>query len=128
VIGLDAIEGHCRRSGCVDPDCFYRQRRIAARALHYPRRTGDRTPMELPTGEHGTTYAYTQHGCRCDACTQAHSRFNYVQRHNRARQNQDAPHGTLSGYDHWMCRCDACKAAHRDYQRLRRTRLEKGCY
>lgn len=68
----------------------------------------------------GTGYEY--HGCRCDACTEAHRR-----RHRRRREQRAAvevpghvEHGLASTYRNWACRCWKCTAANSLVCELRR--------
>jgi hypothetical protein len=63
---------------------------------------------------------YTNQGCRCAACTDAHRQYTL----NRVRLlaqgrvlrdgvliHPDAKHGTSTGYNHFSCRCRPCRDA-----------------
>jgi hypothetical protein len=63
-------------------------------------------------------WGYTNDGCRCAECTEAHSR-NIAEYRKRLRamlaENPDiAPHGTLSTYSNYGCRCQPCQQARAD--------------
>ena len=67
--------------------------------------------------EHGTTYGYSHHRCRCDACLQAIRKY---QRGRRANPPALPPNhrGNANYYSHYGCRCNACRRAHAD-ERMR---------
>ena len=99
---------------------------------------------------HGTNDGYSNHGCRCDACTEARS--SAFRAHNtipcpvcgsriytHGTRNRQAlalrgglcgqcwrystrviRHGTETGYTHQGCRCDDCRTASADARRRRR--------
>jgi hypothetical protein len=65
---------------------------------------------------HGNS-KYTNDGCRCDECTDAHRLA--IAGRKRARRKYVAEFGLPSGVEHgnsayknWSCRCAVCKAAH----------------
>jgi hypothetical protein len=64
---------------------------------------------------HGTENGYGNHGCRCEACREAHRlaigalRTSYRER--AAAGDPAVPHGSRGGYDNWFCRCGACRLA-----------------
>lgn len=73
------------------------------------------TPAGNPVNHGGSGSAYTNYGCRCQACTEAHNRR--VERRRRERHVEVATgnatgfkHG-VGGYSNWGCRCDVCRAA-----------------
>ena len=78
--------------------------------------------------EHGaTTNGYSNRGCRCRPCREAHSAWTRDRRARRqleiAEDSAVAEHGTESTYTNWGCRCDQCREAHNAYARdLRRRR------
>ena len=75
---------------------------------------------------HGTTSAYTNHGCRCGECRAAHAaqqreyyaanRERIAERRREAVASGSVPHGTYSAYTSG-CRCDQCRAANAAYRR-----------
>jgi hypothetical protein len=80
-------------------------------------------PPRVKGPVHGTTGAYTNHGCRCDPCMQAWNR--YQQRIRQRRKQVGLPadstiHGTSNGYNNYGCRCEPCRAAHNASQRRSR--------
>ncbi len=64
---------------------------------------------------------YSNLGCRCDVCRQAHADYAIGIRETRARRiGRDpslAPHGKSSTYTNWGCRCDDCRRANTDERR-----------
>lgn len=63
---------------------------------------------------HGSVNGYTNHGCRCVACTAAHAE-DYDRRRRRDRPPLplgDPRHGTDSAYHYHHCKCEQCLAAH----------------
>lgn len=73
---------------------------------------------------HGTVNGYGNHGCRCEACRDAHrvKHHEYIVR-KRAEGHVLGQHGSTLAYD-TGCRCDVCREAHnkksREYKRRRR--------
>lgn len=70
---------------------------------------------------HGTHSEYTNHGCRCGACTAAHNAT--VKKERTDRTSKPTPayvHGTINGYNNHGCRCGACRDAYNAYRRDRR--------
>lgn len=73
--------------------------------------------------QHGKPATYTNWGCRCDPCTDAHRDYMQSQREARMQQRElvdgrmvstGAPrHGTASTYVNWACRCEDCGTAYR---------------
>lgn len=63
------------------------------------------------------TSAYTNQGCRCAECREAHAvqmRTNRAARIERARLDPSTtPHGTENGYQSYACRCPQCREARR---------------
>ncbi len=78
---------------------------------------------------------YSNHGCRCVACTAAHTREQRRRRGERraARLASEAAgrvhivegitHGE-SGYGYWGCRCETCRTV-RNAESARRTRIAR---
>lgn len=61
---------------------------------------------------HGTTNAYNNHGCRCEACKAANTEANAEAKARRfSEPTPDHVHGSENGYGNYGCRCDACTAA-----------------
>lgn len=61
---------------------------------------------------HGTIGGYSNHKCRCDACSKAFSE--YQREAGKRRKNAPTPehiHGTYNGYTNYGCRCTACRLA-----------------
>lgn len=84
-----------------------------------------------PNGQlvHGKASGYTNHGCRCEACTKAMkaARDRWIAS-LADRPSSQIPHGTSSGYSCWGCRCGSCTEARRleaaaSRARARRRRL-----
>lgn len=82
----------------------------------------------MSTINHGTTRAYSTHGCRCDPCRTA--AMNY-QRQRRAHWAAVGPppwarHGDQGTYTNYSCRCEACtevnRVARRDCRARRKAR------
>jgi hypothetical protein len=71
-------------------------------------------PYEQWDIPHGRPASYTNHACRCDACTAAHRAARKKWLVSLKDRPQDVPHGTVSGYRNWGCRCAPCTAARRD--------------
>ena len=69
---------------------------------------------------HGNRSTYTNHGCRCAACTDAQRIYQQNLREKRRRTDCDkpVPHGSANAYTNYGCRCDACRAAWRDVKRV----------
>lgn len=72
------------------------------------------------------------HGCSCDGCRAAHTRYKRAQRWEHMAErvlvdghliHPSAPHGTRNGYGFYGCRCSSCRAINtqtlRDYRRRR---------
>ena len=63
--------------------------------------------------EHGTIGHYANHGCRCEPCTAAHTR--YIAQMRARRRAKPIPdhveHGLESTYSNWHCRCWKCTTA-----------------
>jgi hypothetical protein len=86
----------------------------------------------LPDGDprHGTTNAYDNFGCRCDACKAANTRVlaqRKAARLARGLAPDDPRHGTDNGYRNWGCRCAPCTiaATNDSYVTLRRRRARE---
>jgi hypothetical protein len=82
--------------------------------------------LPLDGAFHGTHGGYTNHGCRCAACTGAATtakRDATERRAARLRAGERIEHG-LNGYTNYLCRCEVCKAAHAKQQRERRETLQ----
>lgn len=74
------------------------------------------------TWEHGG-YSYTNHKCRCDVCTAAHTEMQAAYRADR--HGTIVPkdiHGKYPTYTNWGCRCKACTDAWATYNRELRAR------
>lgn len=78
---------------------------------------------------HGTSGGYCNHGCRCDACRDAHRLAHKRHRTNRYAERVEvgdqlvhlsAPHGTVRAYDYFGCRCDDCRSTHARRRRAQR--------
>lgn len=78
----------------------------------------------MTADDHGSVSTYTNHACRCAACTEAHRVSFAAKRKRRAARLAIDPtltrHGTESTYTNWVCRCDDCTAAHATFQRQKR--------
>ncbi len=64
---------------------------------------------------HGTSSAYTNHGCRCADCRAVHATAMAEYRRNRMATPlppDDHRHGTDTAYTNNGCRCADCRAAH----------------
>lgn len=67
-----------------------------------------------PRGIHGTDGCYSNHGCRCESCSQAHAQGVADAKAARvaktAANGGIAPTGThgASTYANWRCRCQVC--------------------
>lgn len=77
---------------------------------------------------HGTTNGYGNHGCRCDACREAH-RINHRKYMRRVKETgelagEQVQHGTAYRYD-VGCRCDECREAHNAKSRATKARLRE---
>lgn len=76
---------------------------------------------------------YTNHGCRCDLCKNAWSKYCKERRVERGSELKDNPdkvtHGIPSTYGNHGCRCAPCtqswSASTADRSRRRKERLEK---
>ena len=72
----------------------------------------------------GTPNGYTNHRCRCAACTAANSE--YGRKSQQARKASITPndprHGTDTFYDSYGCRCEPCRKAHATRERERAAR------
>jgi hypothetical protein len=84
-------------------------------------------PPRVKGPVHGTTGAYTNHGCRCDPCMEAWNQYQHGIRQRRKQAGLPADstiHGTSNGYINYGCRCDPCRAAHntshREFRRRQR--------
>ncbi|MFD3516292.1 hypothetical protein [Streptomyces sp. NPDC058657] len=63
---------------------------------------------------HGTPYAYTKGGCRCDDCREANRKRCQASRQRSAADPSRADragHGKASTYKNHGCRCAECSAA-----------------
>lgn len=84
-----------------------------------PKQRKGRPPVDHGHG-HPNTY---RKGCRCEACRDAHTRY---QAEMRARRIADptsadrAGHGSASTYMNHGCRCEACTTANTEKVRRRR--------
>lgn len=101
-----------------------------AAATEYRRSYTERIRAEAAAGirpiPHGTTYAYSNLACRCDACREV-KMLEQRTKGNRTgmslaewRAASAARHGTTSMYTLHKCRCDACRENWRDYWRAHR--------
>lgn len=68
---------------------------------------------------------YTNHRCRCEICTAAHTAYQVAWKGGvRARTPPDAPdHGTYARYCNYGCRCGPCRAANTARGRSRWSRI-----
>lgn len=82
--------------------------------------------------EHGSHNAYSNLGCRCPRCREAHRVYSRAKAHRlgyskplavfKAERAAAVPHGTKHKYANHKCRCDKCRAWSRsDRQRFRTT-------
>ena len=62
---------------------------------------------------HGTANAYSNHGCRCDACREANTKHvdSWRKRYPDHVPKTEIVHGTPYAYESRQCRCDSCKEA-----------------
>lgn len=85
---------------------------------------GVSVPAEGPRWRHGSASTYRNHGCRCQACTAAHTEK--CAQGVAARRGVPIPahvgHGKVTTYNNWSCRCDDCTAAIASYRRAWRAR------
>jgi hypothetical protein len=94
--------------------------------------TSIRTPRaeSLPVDDprHGTVSGYTNHGCRCDRCSQAQSDRGRLRRRGSTSgeyvPGPDAEHGIRREYLRG-CRCDECRAANAAHGRAVRQGIER---
>jgi len=73
------------------------------------------TSMAIPV--HGKPSTYTNHRCRCLACTEAWTAYMKSRRYANKQHAAMLPenmHGKDSTYVNYMCRCNACGTAHRE--------------
>ena len=71
----------------------------------------------------GSGSAYANYGCRCEECTEAHSKRIKRRQYERAlepKNPNDPRHGTYSFYNNHGCRCGPCKESARAYDKARR--------
>lgn len=74
---------------------------------------------------HGSASTYSNWGCRCNPCTDAHRDFMQAKREMRMEERVEidgrltaprAPqHASASTYVNWACRCIPCLTAYREY-------------
>lgn len=74
--------------------------------------------------DHGRSSTYSNWGCRCDPCTDAHRDFMQAKREERMKDRVEidgrmtsvaAPrHAAASTYTNWGCRCIPCLTAYRE--------------
>lgn len=80
--------------------------------------------MPERTPQHGTDNEYVKWGCRCRACTDAHTgKVNAERRSDRPIPPQ--VHGSINGYNNYGCRCGRCTEASRAYRAPRRNKHKK---
>lgn len=65
---------------------------------------------------HGTSAAYTHHGCRCTDCRRANAERHATNSRRRRQRlaTADVAHGRATTYSNWLCRCEPCTEAWRD--------------
>jgi hypothetical protein len=81
-------------------------------------------PLLADDPRHGTVSGYTNHGCRCDRCSQAQSdRGRLRRRSGEYVPGADAEHGIRREYLRG-CRCDDCRAANAAHGRAMRQGIE----
>lgn len=82
----------------------------------------DRPKLAPDDRRHGTPAGYSNHGCRCRACTEAHrvKCAAYMER-VRARNQVLGEHGSSAAYASG-CRCDECRNAHNETSKLAKRR------
>jgi len=93
------------------------------RARLAERTVRDGRPYAPNAAQHARPSTYTNWGCRCDPCTDAHRDYMQSQRENRMKTRVlvddrlvavGAPrHGSASTYVNWACRCGDCLSAYR---------------
>ena len=72
---------------------------------------------------HGTTNAYRNLGCRCQACRDANADAQAEYRDRLATTPARLiPHGTVNGYENYKCRCVECRRVHAASDRARNQR------
>jgi hypothetical protein len=88
-------------------------------------------PLSVNDPRHGTTNAYSNHGCRCARCRAAATEQHREWMHRTGRttpmevwaqereKRYPVLHGMESGYNRG-CRCEKCKRASAEARRLRR--------
>lgn len=100
-------------------------------------KTGERKPMESDDPRHGTDNGYSNLGCRCRRCRDAHNAKCLAYQHTTGRhkpwekyvaeRKAEAEardnHGTEGRYVNGKCRCDSCRKASREARRRRRERV-----
>jgi hypothetical protein len=64
----------------------------------------------MTASDHGSRSTYVNYGCRCLACTEAHSAAIAAKRARRTPADA-AEHGTASTYQNYGCRCSPCRVA-----------------
>lgn len=78
----------------------------------------------MTADDHGSSSTYTNHGCRCDACSIAWARQQRFGRASRVTRLADNPtladHGSPWTYNNWGCRCRACTDAWSAYRSAHR--------
>ena len=67
---------------------------------------------------HGTIGGYTNHGCRCTACTEALRVSHATWKANAPEPNRH----DFSTYVNYGCRCPQCRESHTVYQAVLRGR------
>lgn len=84
--------------------------------------------------EHGTTNAYSNHGCRCGECREAWRLYVTEKNHRLGRSRPKevvfaeraaaVKHGTATKYKNHGCRCDEC----REWARMARADSRRKAY
>jgi hypothetical protein len=105
------------------------------RSIRYAQRTEDEHGRLVAVGtKHGRYATYTNHGCRCEACTAAWRNKVRAARTERRRSflaevdgrlvsMADVAHGSASTYSNWGCRCEPCVVANSALKAEQRRRV-----
>lgn len=106
-------------------------------------RTRKRLAAEFEAGvkepKHGQVSTYTNYGCRCELCSEAHAEALVKEYKSRVRRlksgevrHEDLEHGRKYTYTQWGCRCQPCTDAatesSKESMRQYQEKFKKGDY